>query len=103
MPTKDPAQCLVNISSRGSATLRELAGVLGLFSKPVEKRSMGDDALVGKLLELFIAMRADLRAEAKQSKNKTLFAMSDKIRTSLAELGVILEDRPTGTEWTIQR
>jgi hypothetical protein len=33
-------------------------------------------------------VRADLRAEAKQSKNKALFAMSDKIRTSLAPRAV---------------
>jgi cysteinyl-tRNA synthetase len=99
--TKDPAH--LETFKRGSATLRELTGVLGLFRKPIEKKSMGDDALVGKLLELFISVRAELRTEAKQSKNKALFAMCDKIRASLAELGVILEDRPGGTDWTIQR
>jgi cysteinyl-tRNA synthetase len=45
-------------------------------------------------LELFIEVRAEAR------KNKD-FATADKIRNSLAELGVTLEDRPGGTEWQI--
>jgi cysteinyl-tRNA synthetase len=28
--------------------------------------------------------------------------MADRIRKGLAEIGVILEDRPGGTEWTIK-
>jgi len=93
----------LNTFQQGVRTLRELTGTLGLFQTPVEAPSTGDDALVGKLLDLFITIRAEVRAEAKQSKNKKLFELADGIRKSLGELGVILEDRPTGTEWTIQR
>jgi cysteinyl-tRNA synthetase len=70
-----------------------LAVTLGLFRKPVEAKSTGDDSLVGDLMKLVI----DLRAAARKNKD---FATADLIRKRLAELGVTLEDRPGGTEWT---
>ena len=73
--------------------LRELTATLGLFRQPVETPAAGGDDLVGKLMALFI----DIRAEARKTKN---FAMADRIRQGLGEVGITLEDRPTGTEWT---
>lgn len=84
----------VALLRRGVQTLRELAAVLGLFRQPVPSSSPADDELVGKLLGLLV----NLRTEARKTKN---FAMADTIRNSLAEMGVVLEDRPGGTEWTI--
>ena len=83
---------------QGSKTLRELAGALGLFRTPPVKQSpddqsTGNDELTGRLLDLFIEIRADAR------KNKD-FATGDKIRDRLSELGITLEDRPSGTEWS---
>jgi cysteinyl-tRNA synthetase len=80
---------------QGTTTLRELADTLGLFRRPVEETSAGDDQMVGRLLDLLVEIRADLRRE----KN---FAAADKIRDSLARFGVTLEDRPGGTDWSIQ-
>jgi cysteinyl-tRNA synthetase len=77
----------------GAATLAELAAILGLFRQPVETRLAGGDDTVGKLMQLVIELRADAR------KRKD-FATADKIRNSLGELGIALEDRPSGTEWT---
>ena len=69
-------------------TLRELAGVLGLL---LEEPAMGSgDA--APFIDLLIRTRADLRA-AKQ------WAIADKLRHELGELGVVLEDSPTGTTW----
>jgi len=80
----------------GTKTLRELAGVLGLFrSPPPQAAGAGDDALVGKLLDLLIEVRATAR-------KKKDFATADAIRTGLAELSIVLEDRPGGTEWSIR-
>jgi cysteinyl-tRNA synthetase len=79
----------------GTVTLRELAATLGLFRRPVESRGGGGE-LVSKLMELVIQVRAD----ARQSKN---FAMADKIRQGLSELGITLEDRPSGTDWTMEK
>ncbi|HWA97460.1 MAG TPA: cysteine--tRNA ligase [Pirellulales bacterium] len=86
----------------GAALLKELGQVLGLFFES-PKAPAADDALVSGLMKLLIDLRADLRAEAKQSKNKALFAMADKIRSDLGTLGVALEDRAGGTTWTAKR
>jgi cysteinyl-tRNA synthetase len=72
--------------------LKELAGILGVFRKPIEKKGGADDELTAGLMELVISLRASLRAE----KN---WALADKIRDSLNELKLTLEDRPDGTIW----
>jgi cysteinyl-tRNA synthetase len=81
---------------RGTLILRELTATLGLFRQPIDAAVAGGDDLVDKLMSLLI----ELRAEARKSKN---FAAADRIRQGLADLGVVLEDRPTGTEWTRQK
>jgi cysteinyl-tRNA synthetase len=74
-------------------TLKELAGILGIFlhapSSPAGKQ--GDELLV-KLMPLVI----ELRANARKNKN---FAVADKIRDALGPIGVVLEDRAGATEW----
>jgi len=81
---------------QGALTLRELSGILGLFHKPPqEKVAAGSDALLGKLIGLLI----DVRTQARKNKD---FATADRVRNSLAELGITLEDRPGGTEWSMQ-
>ncbi len=79
--------------ARGAVTLRELAGILGIFRKAPEEKSGDDDQLTGQLMGLLI----DLRAEARKAKD---FATADRIRNSLSEMGIVLEDRPGGTEWS---
>jgi cysteinyl-tRNA synthetase len=75
------------------ATIKELAGILGLFLKAPAGGAAADEALFGNVMQLVI----DLRAEARQAKN---FAVADAIRDGLAPTGVKLEDRAGGTEWT---
>lgn len=79
----------------GARVLRELAGTLGLFREEIvaEESAEADDSLVQELMTLLI----DLRAAAKKAKD---FATADLIRTRLKELGITLEDRPGGTEWS---
>jgi cysteinyl-tRNA synthetase len=74
--------------ANAQATLRELAGVLGL--RLSEQSKAGQEA--APFIELLLETRAALR-QAKQ------FALADTIRDRLAELGVNLEDTPQGTRW----
>ena len=111
---------------KGTTVLKELAGVLGLFRKPVEQKAAGgDDELVGQLVKFLTELHATgkvaefdaaataggeqlnllmpllINARAAARKNKD-FATGDLIRKRLTELGITLEDRPGGTEWTRQ-
>jgi len=70
------------------ATLRELAGVLGLTLEEPKSKMMQ----AAPFIELLIAIRKELRA-AKQ------FALADKVRDEVAKLGVVLEDGAQGTTW----
>jgi cysteinyl-tRNA synthetase len=82
----------VSALTDGMTLLKELAQILGVFRKPIEKDAGGDDELVGGLMELLITIRATLRKE----KN---WGLADVIRDSLAELNLSIEDRPDGTTW----
>ncbi|HZN65496.1 MAG TPA: cysteine--tRNA ligase [Tepidisphaeraceae bacterium] len=79
-------------------TMRNLGVLLGLFAAPAGAEvggpagDRGDGALTNKLMDLFIKLRQEARAQ----KN---FALADRIRNGLAEAGVALEDRPDGTGW----
>jgi cysteinyl-tRNA synthetase len=73
-------------------TIKEFANILGLFVQPVAAAT-GSDELLSKLMPLLI----DLRAASRKAKN---FAIADKIRDGLSPLGITLEDRAGGTEWT---
>ena len=77
-----------------TALLRELGGILGLrLEQPGAADGTGDAT---PFVELLIETRAALRAEKQ-------FAMADKLRDRLTELGVALEDTPRGTEWRYER
>ena len=70
-------------------TLLEMVGVLGIDLDEPDSSADGD---IAPFVELLINIRTELRA-ARQ------FALSDKIRDELGELGVSLEDSSSGTEW----
>lgn len=74
------------------ALYRELAGnILGLI--PEEMGDLGD-GLELPLVELLIELRQRLR----EAQN---WELSDAIRTRLGELGIVLQDRPEGTNWRL--
>jgi cysteinyl-tRNA synthetase len=83
----------------GTQSLRSLGNLLGLFlhtlpgAMPVGATLAGKEtSTVQDLMDLLIR----LRTEARTSKN---FALSDGIRDGLAQIGIVLEDRPDGTGW----
>ncbi len=69
-------------------SLEGLAGILGLNLRQ-EKAAPG---LESDLIELLLAVRQEARAQGQ-------YALADLIRARLADLGVVLEDRPEGTSW----
>jgi len=93
-------------------TLVELAGVLGLtleeeeihldarpFFEMAAAYSIGidqEDTQAYHYIDLLIEKRAELRRVKE-------WALADKIRAGLAELGVILKDTPEGTDWRYKK
>ena len=84
--TKD-AGVTGEIVAEGQNQLRELMLVFGLRTEHTEG---GGEATP------FIDLLIELRREMRQQK---LWSMADKLRGSLAELGVLLEDGKDGTTW----
>jgi cysteinyl-tRNA synthetase len=74
-------------------TIKELANILGLFRQPPASPGGPSDELLSKVMPLVIELRAAVR------KNKN-FAVADTIRDGLAPLGITLEDRAGGTDWS---
>jgi cysteinyl-tRNA synthetase len=68
-------------------TLRELSGVLGFSSEGPEI-----DLAAKPFIDLLVSLRTELRKEKH-------WQMADRVRTSLKDLGVVLEDTPQGTVW----
>jgi cysteinyl-tRNA synthetase len=74
---------------------RELGnGILGMV--PDELGAPASAGLESELVQLLI----DLRAEARARKD---WDTSDAIRDRLAEIGILLEDRPEGTTWRLRQ
>ncbi len=75
-------------AAAAQATLRELCGVLGLTLEAPAGRALA----AAPFIDLLVEVRAELRA-AKQ------WALADRVRDRLAELGIELHDSPDGTTW----
>ena len=75
------------IVAEGQSLLREVMVVFGLRSERLE---------IGGQATPFIELLIDLRRELRSQKH---WALADKLRASLAELGVLLEDSKDGTTW----
>jgi cysteinyl-tRNA synthetase len=74
---------------------RELGNdILGII--PDQLETSGSAGVENELIQLI----ADLRAEARARKD---WSTGDAIRDRLAEIGVMLEDRPEGTTWRLRQ
>jgi cysteinyl-tRNA synthetase len=96
---EDPARRQANdisVFRQAVMLLRELAQILGLFLAPPALSTAASDQLVSQLVQLLL----DVRAECRKQK---LFALADLIRSRLKELGIVVEDRPSGTTWRLER
>ncbi len=84
----------VKLLVQATRTLRELTSLLGLFKTQQPKRGVGGEGVLPKAMQLLI----DIRNESRAKKD---FAMSDRVRNGLTEIGVTLEDRKDGTQWRV--
>lgn len=73
------------------AAYEDMAEILGILQDEAPEAAK-DDGLLDGLMELIIELRQQARA------NKD-WASADKIRDGLKELGISLEDSPTGIRW----
>ena len=71
---------------------QELGFVLGLDLLAAAPSHGAGAGLDGKLMELVIGLRQEIRAQK-------LWSFSDRIRDGLAGLGIALEDKKDGTSW----
>ena len=83
---KDASVTAGNVAE-GQSLLRELMTIFGLRAERLERRGEATP---------FIQLLIDLRNELRQQK---LWSLTDKVRASLAEHGVLLEDSKDGTTW----
>ena len=74
--------------SHAQDEIKELAGVLGLSLE----QAGGDQAGAAPFIDMLVEIRKELR-------NEKLWALSDKVRDDLKELGVLVEDTKDGTSW----
>ena len=81
---------------QATRTLLSDGRILGLFLKPPVQSGAGvNDALCDGLVQLLITLRQDAKAQ----KN---FELADKIRNSLSELDIVLEDTKDGVRWKLK-
>ena len=66
--------------------------ILGLNFRETSTAALQSDSEVAKIMDLLLDLRAELRAHK-------LWELSDKIRTRLGEVGIVLEDKKQGTGW----
>ncbi len=86
---------------KARALFYDFNGVLGILKIDAKGKILldrpdgGDDSLVEKLVQIIIQMRQEAR------KNKD-WAAADQIRDRLKEIGIVLEDTPSGVRWKKQ-
>ena len=75
-----------------AAQLKKLGSTLGLLQQVPRTYLQGGSGLDADAIE----ERIEARARAKQSRD---FALADRIRAELAEVGIVLQDSASGTTW----
>jgi cysteinyl-tRNA synthetase len=66
--------------------------VLGIVKDEYLQTGQANDEFVSKLVDIVIEQRRDARKEKK-------YAKADNIRNRLEDIGIVLEDKPDGTQW----
>jgi len=88
----------INQARSDGATSKQLENALSIFNELTSVLGLKLDANQNteSKADAFIDLLIQLRADLRQEKN---WALSDKLRDALKELGVVLEDSKDGTTW----
>jgi len=83
------------MAQSGGGTFVSLARILGLLVERPVAAEFSDDAKTAKLVDLLVEVR-------QMARNAKQFEIGDHIRDQLAQLDILLEDRPDGTQWRLE-
>ncbi|SDQ87206.1 cysteine--tRNA ligase [Microbacterium sp. cf332] len=83
-------------AAAAAAAVTGMLSVLGLLR---DDESRGDGAATGAL-DALVRTMIDQRADARATKD---WATADRIRDAIAAAGIVLEDGPEGTHWSVNR
>ena len=100
--SKDPISALVE----SVLTLRTMLDVLGLdpLSEPWRQNTLhllSDESANSKDREVLARLVEQMIEERQQARKSKNWELADRIRSNLAESGIMIEDTPSGTRWKI--
>jgi len=95
---KDSARPDGKLIAMYKAVFAEMCSIIGVMENEAPAKAeaaapVADDSKTGALVEMFIKMRA----EAKANKD---YATADKLRNQLLEIGIALQDTKDGVKWS---
>ncbi len=96
--SQEARELLFNISS----TLDKAGSILGLFEQDSDKFLHNLRLTKAKRLNLDISRIEKLIQERKQCRQEKDFSRADAIRDELKDMGIKLQDTPTGTIWDVE-
>ena len=71
---------------------KTILDILGILEKEWKKKEAYDDKDYNDLMDVILSVRQSAR-KAKQ------YQLADEIRDKLGEIGIVIEDTPTGARW----
>ena len=79
-------------ADKAGQTFKTILDVLGILEKEWKKEEAYDDKDYNDLMNVLLEIRQSAR-KAKQ------YQIADEIRDKLGEIGIVIEDTPTGARW----
>jgi cysteinyl-tRNA synthetase len=88
----------VHAAAAAEAEVRAMTEVLGIDPRSPEWRSTSGDGSTERALDALVMRLVEERRVARGNKD---FATADRIRNDLSAVGIVIEDTPSGTHWSI--
>jgi cysteinyl-tRNA synthetase len=88
----------VHAAAVAEAEVRAMTEVLGIDPRSPEWRASSGDGSTERALDALVMRLVEERRIARSDKD---FATADRIRNDLSAVGIVIEDTPSGTHWSI--